>query len=84
MRWMKRIFLTLFILFISLFIFCNLWIVRSTKGRIFSDLSKLPHHRIALVLGTSHRTIQQVIQIPSLRNELKQLLNFIKKARLII
>jgi SanA protein len=56
MRRLKRIVLTLLILFISLFIFCNLWIVRSTEGRIFSDLSKLPHHRIALVLGTSHRT----------------------------
>ncbi len=56
MRWMKRIFLTLSILFISLFIFSNLWIVRSTKSRVFSDLNKVPHHRIALVLGTSHRT----------------------------
>lgn len=53
---MKRIFLTLSILFVSLFIFTNLWIVRSTKNRVFSDLSKVPHHRIALVLGTSHRT----------------------------
>lgn len=56
MRWMKRIFLTLSILFVSLFILSNLWIVRSTKSRVFSDLSKVPHHRIALVLGTSHRT----------------------------
>ena len=56
MRWMKRIILTLFILFLSFFIFSNLWIVRSTKNRVFSDLSKVPHHRIALVLGTSHRT----------------------------
>ena len=56
MRLMKRIFLTLSFLFISLFIFCNLWIVRSTKNRVFSDLSKVPHHRIALVLGTSHKT----------------------------
>jgi SanA protein len=56
MRWMKRIVLTLFILFLSFFIFSNLWIVKSTKNRVFSDLSKVPHHRIALVLGTSHRT----------------------------
>jgi SanA protein len=56
MRWMKRIILTLFILFLSFFIFSNLWIVKSTKNRVFSDLSKVPHHRIALVLGTSHRT----------------------------
>ena len=56
MRLMKRIFLTLSFLFISLFIFCNLWIVSSTKSRVFSDLNKVPHHRIALVLGTSHKT----------------------------
>jgi SanA protein len=56
MRLMKRIFLTLSFLFISLFIFCNLWIVRSTQDRVFSDLNKIPHHRIALVLGTSHKT----------------------------
>ena len=56
MRWMKRIFLTLSFLFISLFIFCNLWIVRSTKDSVFSDVNKVPHHRIALVLGTNHKT----------------------------
>lgn len=56
MRWLKRIILTVSILFVSLFIFSNLWIVRSTRNRVFSDLSKVPHHRIALVLGTSHRT----------------------------
>lgn len=56
MRWIKRIFLTLTILFVSLFVISNLWIVRSTKGNVFSDVSKVPHHRIALVLGTSHKT----------------------------
>lgn len=56
MRWMKRIVLTVIFLFVLLFIISNLWIVRSTRTRVFSDLSKVPHHRIALVLGTSHRT----------------------------
>lgn len=56
MRWLKRIFLTVILLFTSLFIASNLWIVRSTRERVFSDLSKLPHHRIALVLGTSNKT----------------------------
>ena len=56
MRWIKRTFLTLTILFVSLFVISNLWIVRSTKGNVFSDVSKVPHHRIALVLGTSHKT----------------------------
>lgn len=56
MRWIKRILLTLFIFFVSFFLISNLWIVRSTRSRLFSDLTKVPHHRIALVLGTSHRT----------------------------
>ncbi len=56
MRWLKRIVLTIAILFGSLFIISNLWIVRSTRDRVFFDLNKVPHHRIALVLGTSHRT----------------------------
>jgi SanA protein len=30
--------------------------VRSTKNSVFSDINKIPHHRIALVLGTSHKT----------------------------
>ena len=56
MRRLKRIILTLVVLFVLLFAFTNLWIVRSTKSKIYSDVTKLPHHRIALVLGTSHRT----------------------------
>jgi SanA protein len=56
MRWMKRIVLTLLFLFVSLFVLSNLWIVRSTRSKVFSDLNKVPHHRIALVLGTSHKT----------------------------
>jgi SanA protein len=56
MRWMKRIVLTLLFLFVSLFVLSNLWIVRSTRSKVFSDLNKIPHHRIALVLGTSHKT----------------------------
>ena len=56
MRWMKRIILTVTILLVSFFLLSNIWIVRSTKAMVFSDSSTVPHHRIALVLGTSHRT----------------------------
>jgi SanA protein len=38
-------------------IFCNIWIVKSTEGRVYSDLNLLPDHRIGLVLGTSHRSV---------------------------
>lgn len=36
---------------------CNLWIVKSTEEKVFSDLALLPDHRVALVLGTSHRLV---------------------------
>lgn len=36
---------------------CNIWIVKSTEEKVYSDLKLLPDHRIALVLGTSHRSV---------------------------
>ena len=62
----------------SLFIFSNLWIVRSTRDRVFFDLNKVPHHRIALVLGTSHRTTKGDPN-PFFERELKQLPNFTER-----
>src|SRR5688572_2626020 len=56
MRWTKRIILLLTIFFISLFVISNIWVIKSTKDSVFYELSKVPHHRIALVLGTSHKT----------------------------
>jgi|SRR5690606_24685668 len=56
MRWIKRIFLTLAVLCVSFFVISNLWVVRSTRANVFRDVNKVPHHRIALVLGTSHKT----------------------------
>lgn len=35
----------------------NIWIVESTEDRVYSDLDMLPDHRIALVLGTSYRSV---------------------------
>lgn len=57
MRWLKRIVLWSISLFIIVLITCNVWIVKSTEDQVFSDLSKLPNHRIALVLGTSYRSV---------------------------
>ena len=34
---------------------CNVWVVQSTQSRVFSDISKIPHRQVALVLGTSSR-----------------------------
>lgn len=57
MRWVKRIFVSLVILVVALLVVCNVWIVSSTESKVYSDQSKLPDHRVALVLGTSHRSV---------------------------
>jgi SanA protein len=57
MRWVKRIILALILLFIVIISVCNIWIVKSTEAKVYADLSKLPDHRVALVLGTSHRSV---------------------------
>ena len=44
---------TLSILF---FIMSNIWVVRSTRDQVLSAYDELPDHRVALVLGTSHKT----------------------------
>jgi SanA protein len=56
MRWLKRSIGILLILFLLVLFICNLWVVKSTEDSVYTDLSKLPNHRVALVLGTSHRT----------------------------
>ncbi|HMG92446.1 MAG TPA: hypothetical protein VK589_20450, partial [Chryseolinea sp.] len=57
MRWLKSIVFTAFLIFILLIVASNLWIVSSTSHNVFSDITKLPDHRVALVLGTSNKTV---------------------------
>lgn len=57
MRWLKRFSIICIIIFFSVLIGCNIWVVKSTEQSVYFDLNKLPNHRIALVLGTSHRTM---------------------------
>lgn len=57
MRWVKRTLLALSLVFIVLLGVSNIWIVASTEDKVYSDLTKLPNHRVALVLGTSHRSV---------------------------
>jgi len=55
MRWLKKgIFVTI-ILFFLLLVAGNIWVVKSTEKNVYTDLATLPNHRVALVLGTSHR-----------------------------
>jgi SanA protein len=57
MKWLKRIVAGSLVALIVVVVACNIWIVKSTESKVYSDLSKLPDHRIALVLGTSHKLI---------------------------
>lgn len=56
MRWMVRIVGIAGVTLMIFVVVSNIWIVKSTENEVYTDLSKLPNHRVALVLGTSHRT----------------------------
>jgi SanA protein len=43
--------------FILTILSCNIWVVQSTQSRVFTDFSKIPHSKVALVLGTSSRLV---------------------------
>ena len=32
---------------------CNSWIIRSTKSQLYSDVNKIPYHKVGLLLGTN-------------------------------
>jgi SanA protein len=55
MRRFKKAILISGIVILLIIISCNVWVVQSTRDRVYDDLEKLPQHRVALVLGTSHR-----------------------------
>lgn len=55
MRWLKRFVLSAILMLVLIISACNIWIVKSTQDKVYSDISLLPEHRIGLVLGTSHR-----------------------------
>lgn len=56
-RWLVRTVATALLVFALLVLLSNVWIVNSTTSRIFSDAKQLPNHRMALVLGTSNKTV---------------------------
>ena len=33
----------------------NIWVVKSTESKVFSDYHKVPENKVALVLGTSNK-----------------------------
>jgi SanA protein len=58
MRWLIRTVLTAVLVFVLLVVVSNLWIVQSTTKLVFADAALLPDHRVALVLGTSNKTVK--------------------------
>ena len=52
MRWLKRSVFWVCLLLIAIVGVSNVWIVKSTEEKVYSDLELLPDHRVALVLGT--------------------------------
>lgn len=56
LKWSVRILISAVVGVIALFVITNLWVVNSTKAYVYTDYTKLPEHRVALVLGTSNKT----------------------------
>jgi SanA protein len=56
-RWIRWIFLIGLGLTFLFLIICNVWVISSTSEDVYSDEKLLPDHRIALVLGTSHKVV---------------------------
>src|SRR5690606_36343018 len=57
---MKRAKRVVYILVSTIFFFfigSNIWVVKSTEDRVFYDAEQLGDHRVALVLGTSHKLV---------------------------
>src|SRR6187399_1372910 len=57
MRWIKKVIIWAVCLCALFPIVCNILVVATTSGRVYDTQDKLPEHRMALVLGTSHRTV---------------------------
>lgn len=56
MRWLKRFVIWVGLLLVVIISICNVWIVKSTEENVYSNVERLPDHRIGLVLGTSYRS----------------------------
>jgi len=57
MKWVKRVLLFGFAIVLIFFVVTNIWVVKSTQSRVFENADQLKDHRVALVLGTSHKLV---------------------------
>lgn len=55
-RWVRRLFSSGLIILV-LMAAANIWVIKSTEDRVYSDYQQLPDNEVALVLGTSHRLV---------------------------
>jgi len=55
-KFLKIIF-SLFLLLLVFILICNFLIENNAKGKIFTDVNKIPENKVGVVLGTSKRTI---------------------------
>lgn len=57
MKWAWRTLIFLAVSGLLFVIASNIWVVKSTENKVFTDYALLPDHRVALVLGTSHKQV---------------------------
>jgi SanA protein len=57
MRWFRRIIFGLIAAGLLFFVLCNVWVVSTTSGKVYENQTQLPDHRMALVLGTSSKSV---------------------------
>jgi SanA protein len=55
MRRLRKVFFLVVVLLVVFLVSCNLWVVWSTQSDVYGNSDQLPDHRVALVLGTSHK-----------------------------
>jgi SanA protein len=55
MRRVKKIALYLLIAVLVFVVLCNVWIILKTDRYVYDSVEKIPHRKIALVLGTSRK-----------------------------
>jgi len=56
MRKAKKVLLLLILVAVLLVVVSNIWMVMSTREAVYTDIGTVPARKVALVLGTSHRT----------------------------
>ncbi len=63
-KWLKWIFVLLsasLLFVLSFLIFCNYWIISSTKKDVYNSIDSIPKNKVALVLGTSKYVSRGVV-----------------------